>query len=72
MKNLLNTFFLNLKLILKLFMLFLREPYAAIGFMASLGVLVLVSAKVDRTYSNRIELLVTGEQIDAAIAKRLH
>jgi Cdc6-like AAA superfamily ATPase len=48
------------------------QYYAAIGFMASLGVLVLVSAKVDRTYSNRIELLVSGEQIDAAIAKRLH
>lgn len=48
------------------------QYYAAIGFMASLGILVLVSAKVDRTYSNRIELLVTDEQIDAAIAKRLH
>ena len=48
------------------------QYYAAIGFMASLGVLALVSAKVDRTYSNRIELLVTGEQIDAAITKRFH
>lgn len=48
------------------------QYYAAIGFMASLGLLALVSAKVDRTYSNRIELLVTGEQIDAAIAKRFH
>lgn len=48
------------------------QYYAAIGLMASLGILVLVSAKVDRTYSNRIELLVTGEQIDDAISKRLH
>jgi Cdc6-like AAA superfamily ATPase len=48
------------------------QYYAAISFMASLGVLALISAKIDRTYSNRIELLVTGEQIDAAIAKRFH
>lgn len=48
------------------------QYYAAIGLMASLGILVLISAKVDRTYSNRIELLVTDEQIDDAISRRLH
>ena len=46
--------------------------YANLGYLASLGLIVLVSAKVDRTFTNRVEPLVTIEQVEAVIARRFN
>ena len=46
--------------------------YANLGYLASLGLIILVSAKVDRTFTNRVEPLVTAEQVEAVITRRFH
>ena len=55
---------------------FKEEPYgytqfySTLGYLASLGVILLVSAKVDRTFTNRIEPLILVQELEAAMAHR--
>jgi Cdc6-like AAA superfamily ATPase len=55
---------------------FREEPYgytqfySTLGYLASLGLILLVSAKVDRTFTNRIEPLVAQEELNDVIAQR--
>ena len=44
--------------------------YSNLAFLQSVGLLMLVSAKVDRAYTNRIHPLVSKEQIEAVVAAR--
>ena len=44
--------------------------YSTLGYLASLGLILLVSAKVDRTFTNRIEPLVSPEELSAVFADR--
>jgi Cdc6-like AAA superfamily ATPase len=44
--------------------------YSNLAFLQSVGLLMLVSAKVDRAYTNRIHPLVSREQIDAVMTAR--
>ncbi|MDD4869544.1 MAG: orc1/cdc6 family replication initiation protein [Kiritimatiellae bacterium] len=44
--------------------------YSNLAFLQSVGLLMLVSAKVDRAYTNRIHPLVSKEQIDAVMTAR--
>jgi Cdc6-like AAA superfamily ATPase len=45
--------------------------YANLAYLASLGLILLVTAKVERTFTNRVEPLVTEDQVDAVVSKRL-
>ena len=45
--------------------------YSTLGYLASLGLILLMSAKVDRTFTNRIEPLVSPDELNAVIAQRL-
>ena len=44
--------------------------YSTLGYLASLGLILMVSAKVDRTFTNRIEPLVSPEELSAVFADR--
>ncbi len=44
--------------------------YSTLAYLASLGLIMLVSAKVDRTFTNRIEPLITTEELGAVFAQR--
>lgn len=44
--------------------------YATLAYLASLGVVMLITAKVDRTFTNRVEPLVSPEELDAVFATR--
>jgi Cdc6-like AAA superfamily ATPase len=44
--------------------------YSSLGYLASLGLILLVSAKVDRTFTNRIEPLISSEELAAVFAQR--
>jgi len=44
--------------------------YSTLGYLASLGAILLVSAKVDRTFTNRIEPLISAQELEAAMAHR--
>ncbi|MDD5678838.1 MAG: orc1/cdc6 family replication initiation protein [Kiritimatiellae bacterium] len=44
--------------------------YSTLGYLASLGLILMVSAKVDRTFTNRIEPLVSPDELNAVFAQR--
>jgi len=44
--------------------------YSALGYLGSLGLILLIAAKVDRTFTNRIEPLVSREEVEAVLAQR--
>jgi hypothetical protein len=44
--------------------------YSTLGYLASLGAILLVSAKVDRTFTNRIEPLISAQELEAAMSHR--
>jgi len=44
--------------------------YSTLGYLASLGLILLVSAKVDRTFTNRIEPLVSPDELSAVFSAR--
>jgi Cdc6-like AAA superfamily ATPase len=44
--------------------------YSTLGYLASLGLILLVSAKVDRTFTNRIEPLISAEELNSVFAGR--
>lgn len=46
------------------------QYYSALAYLASLGLLILVSAKVDRTFTNRVEPLISTDELNAVFAER--
>lgn len=44
--------------------------YSTLGYLASLGVIMLITAKVDRTFTNRLEPLVSEEELMVVMGKR--
>lgn len=44
--------------------------YSTLGYLASLGLVLLVSAKVDRVFTNRIEPLISAEELYAVFSQR--
>jgi Cdc6-like AAA superfamily ATPase len=44
--------------------------YATLGYLSSLGVIMLITAKVDRTFTNRLEPLVSEEDLNGVMSRR--
>lgn len=44
--------------------------YSTLAYLSSLGVIILIAAKVNRTFTNRLEVLVSPEELDGVVARR--